>query len=224
MKKKISAVLFGLIIIAIGVILIGNAAFGWGISLSFKGWWAMLLMLMFLFMIINDRPRMFNVLGLVIFGLLFARYYIPVLGKINIWLVVCGAAILYVGVLIIYHAVFKNHSKKTSSDVADSNDSVAFKSADYDFHGKTFSGGKYDCAFGSIRIDLRGSTITVGSVLDLNCSFGKIEVYADKETKIGIKSDSSFGAVKCNAPLCEDGTEDIKINASCSFGAIEISC
>ena len=228
MKKKLSAVLMGLIIVAIGVIIIGNAAFGWGVNLWFKGWWALLLTVMFLFMIINDRPRFFNVMGLVIFGLLFAKNYIEMLDKVNVWLIVCGAAVLCVGGSIIYHAIFKPRQtgeafSSTEGGAKADSGTCSFSNLTRDFHGKTFCGGDYTCSFGSLVIDLRGASVTPGSVLELNCSFGKIEVFVDRELKAAVNSDPFCGTVKCDIATAEIGSADLKIDTSCAFGAINIS-
>ena len=104
MRKKLIAVLLGIIVVALGVVLVGNGAFGWNINIFIEGWWAILLMLLFLIGIINDGPNLVNVIGLVLFGVLFARYHVPVLKDVNVWLIIGGAIILCVGVRIIYRA------------------------------------------------------------------------------------------------------------------------
>lgn len=233
MRKKLIAILIGLIIIAIGVVVIGNGAFGWGINLFIDGWWAALLMVVFLIFIINDGPNFFNVIGLVLFGVLFARYYIPLLKDINIWLIIGGALILCVGVHLIYRAispkkniVIGGATGGTSSDgTAEAGEpesnNCSFTSGESNFGGRTFSGGKYSCSFGSYKIDLRGATITKGALLDLNCAFGEIKVTLPAGVSVKLVKDAVFGGVNCKAPIADDA--DVVVKADCAFGTINIS-
>ncbi len=231
MRKKIIAVLIGLVVIAIGVVLVGNGAFGWNINIFIDGWWAVLLMLMFLFGIINDGPNFVNVIGLVLFGVLFARYHVPVLKDVNVWLIIGGAIILCIGVRLIYRAFApKKYVAVTSTttvegeaadaDAKPESQSCAFTEGESNYAGRTFAGGKFSCSFGSYRIDLRGATITKGALLDLNCAFGKIDVVVPEGVTVNIAKDSVFGGITCKAPTADDA--DVVIKADCAFGAVNV--
>lgn len=235
MKKKIIAVLLGLIIVALGVVLVGNGAFGWNVNIFIEGWWAVLFMLLFLIGIINDGPNVFNVVGLVLFGVLFARYHVPVLKNVNVWLIIGGAIILCVGVRVIYRAFapkkYVNVGASSASDTIEGeavdkdqaspdSQNCAFSEGESNFFGRTFSGGRYSCSFGSYKVDLRGATITKGATLDLNCAFGRIEVFVPEGVTVKLAKDSVFGAVACKAPIAEDA--DLIIKADCAFGAVNV--
>lgn len=229
MKKKLIAVLIGLLVIAIGVVVIGNGAFGWGINIFIDGWWAALLMVVFLIFIINDGPNFFNVIGLVLFGVLFARYYIPLLKDVNIWLIIGGALILCVGVSLIYRAFVPRKTVTVSTCTSDDGsteevekeaNNCTFSSGESKFAGKTFSGGKYSCSFGSYKVDLRGATVTKGAELDLHCSFGEIKVTLPAGASVKLVKDCVFGTVNCSAPVVDNG--DLVVKAECAFGAINI--
>jgi len=220
--------MIGLIVVAIGVGIIGNAVGIWNFTIFFKGWWALALMLAFLCGIISEGPRLLNVLGLVIFGALFAKNYISILADVNIWLIVAGAAVLVVGLRLIF-GVFLPRSEKT--DAAHDTSSAdggyvgeggncAFSSCRTSYAGRTFSGGKFSCAFGEYVVDLCGATITEGAVLKADCAFGSIKIVLDSGTKVALKKDTCFGSVSF------DGTEsdvaDITVKAECSFGSVKI--
>ena len=236
MRKKLTAVLLGIIIIAIGVILVGNGVFGWGIEIFVDGWWWVLLMLLCLIGIINDGPNFFNVVGLVLFGVLFAKNYIPLLKDVNIWLIIGGAIILCVGVRVIYRAFSpKKYVGVGSSQPAGTiegeavdkdqpkpeSQNCSFSEGESNYTGRTFSGGKYSCSFGSYKVDLRGATITKGAVLDLSCAFGKIDVVVPEGVTVNLIKDSVFGAVTCKAPLADNA--DVVIKADCAFGSVNVS-
>lgn len=227
-RRKIIAVLFAILIIAIGVIIIGNNAFGWKINIFIDGWWALLLMIGALFLIIKDGPNFLNIMGLLFFGVLFLKYHITLLKDVNIWLVILGMLVVFIGVSIIVRA-FKPRKKvvtsseengETKTETVESN-SVAFGSSESNFSGKTFSGGTYSCSFGTYKIDLRGATITTGVTLEVNCSFGRIDVIVPAGTTVEVNRTVFLGGVNCTAP--ETGNADMKINACSSFGSVNIS-
>lgn len=231
MKKKLIAVLIGLIIVALGVVLVGNGAFGWNINIFVEGWWAILLMLLFLLGIINDGPNFVNVIGLVLFGVLFARYHVPVLKDVNVWLIIGGAIILCIGARIIYRAFApKKYVEVTSTttvegeavdaDTKIESQSCAFTEGESNYSGRTFAGGKFSCSFGSYRIDLRGATITKGALLDLSCAFGKIDVIVPEGVTVKVTKDSVFGGITCKAPTSDSA--DLIIKADCAFGAVNV--
>lgn len=233
MRKKLIAVLLGIIVVALGVVLVGNGAFGWNINIFIEGWWAILLMLLFLIGIINDGPNLVNVIGLVLFGVLFARYHVPVLKDVNVWLIIGGAIILCVGVRIIYRAfspkrytsvgpaTVTTDGEEGESTQKPESQSCAFSEGESSYAGKTFSGGRYTCSFGSYRIDLRGATITKGALLEVNSSFGKIDIVVPEGVTVKLAKDSVFGSVNCKAPIADNA--DVVIKADCAFGAVNIS-
>ena len=101
MKNKIFSILLAIIIVAAGVILIGNELFDWNVSLFIKGWWALLLSLMFLCGMIKDGPDVGNIVGVLLFGFLFAKNYIPALDDVNVWVLILGAFIISIGIGIL---------------------------------------------------------------------------------------------------------------------------
>ena len=64
--KKASRIIWGILILALGVILFGNAAKLWDVSVFFDGWWAAVVMILALFSIFSDKPNIVNIYFLVI--------------------------------------------------------------------------------------------------------------------------------------------------------------
>ena len=113
----------------------------------------------------------------------------------------------------------------------------AFSSGESKYAGKTFSGGKFSCSFGSYKIDLRGATVTKGAVLDLNCAFGEIKVTLPAGVTVKLAKDSMLGAVNCNVTTSENADLIVKAMdeviarktvtydfARLMEGAMEVSC
>ncbi|MCQ2435919.1 MAG: hypothetical protein MJ101_03340 [Clostridia bacterium] len=111
-RKRIVRIVIGVLIILIGLVVLGNAIGLWDVDLFPKGWWALALAVMFLVMLINDGPNLANILGIVIFGLLFAKNYLPVLDGIDWWILVVACAAFAFGGKLIRDAVKKQEPPK----------------------------------------------------------------------------------------------------------------
>ena len=229
MRKNITSVILGIVVAAVGVGIIGNAVGLWDFNVFFKGWWALLLMIVFLIAVINDGPHFFNVIGLVLFGLLFAQNYIPFLNGVNIWILICGLAVIILGLRLIIRAVkperkIASSRQEGSSEYGETVDgdigSCTFSSGKTNYAGRTFSGGKFSCAFGDYTVDLCGATITEGAVLKVENAFGSVKVILDRGTKVSLKKSACFGSVKYDGT--ESAAADIFIEADSAFGSVKI--
>ena len=225
MKKGITTALIGLIIVAIGVIVIGNAFTWWDIDLFFDGWWALVAMIGFLIAIINDGPHFYNIIGFLIFGFLLAHYQLPGFKEVKIWLIIVGVTVLLIGGKIVLGVIMpKKYTPKNSatvvSDSGSDYESCTFSSFKKSYAGRTFSGGKFSCAFGDYIIDLCGATIAEGAVLKADCSFGSIKIFVDSGTRVVLKKGTCFGSVDFQGT--ESDSADLTIEADSSFGSIKI--
>ena len=230
MKNKVFSVLLAIIIVAAGVILIGNELFDWNVSLFIKGWWALLLSLMFLCGMIKDGPDAGNIVGVLLFGFLFAKNYIPALDDVNVWVLILGAFIISIGIGILKKnffrkkrnvVVFSGSTDDGSTDnFSTTSDTCAFSSARRSYAGETFSGGNFRCSFGSLTIDLRDASITEGSVLKANCAFGEMNVIVPADMDVKLTKSSFFGSISGN--FSNSDPAHLYIDAECGFGSIKI--
>lgn len=230
MKNKIFSILLAIIIVSAGVILIGNELFDWNVSLFIKGWWALLLSLMFLCGMIKDGPDVGNIVGVLLFGFLFAKNYIPAFDDVNVWVLVLGALIISIGVGIIKKNFFRknrnvavftsNTNEGSTENFSTANDTCAFSSARRSYAGETFSGGDFRCSFGSFTIDLRGASVTEGSILRANCAFGDMNIIVPADIDVKLTKSSFFGSV--SGDFVNSDPARLYIDAECGFGSIKI--
>lgn len=60
MEKNYSKLLWGLVVLAVGVIFIGNVLELWYIDVFFPGWWTMFMIIPALVLILRDGFKLFN--------------------------------------------------------------------------------------------------------------------------------------------------------------------
>lgn len=97
---RINPMIVGIILIAAGIIWGGNALGLFQITLFFKGWWTLFIIVPCAYALIKNGPDILNIIGLIIGILLFlsARNILPggFFGKliVPIILIVAGAGVL----------------------------------------------------------------------------------------------------------------------------------
>ena len=100
---------------------------------------------------------------------------------------------------------------------------VSFGKQIYEFAGQKFEGADVHTSFGFISLDLRNADILDGAVIDIECSFGGMEIRVDRNICVKSAVETSFAGVESQCNLQpNDGVKTLYIKGECSFGGIEI--
>lgn len=225
--KKVSDIMWGLILIIIGVILGGNALDIFNINLFFDGWWTLFIIVPTFIGLVTERDKTGNIIGLVI-GLLLLLSCRGLFDFKLIWKLIFPLIFVIIGLSLI----FKNNiNKEVSEKIKKLNENLSsndgytatFSGQNLNFDGEEFKGSNLNAIFGGIKLDLRKAIINEDIVINASSIFGGIDIYIPDNCKVKIKSNSIFGGVsnnkKCNV---DDNSYTIYINASCMFGGVEI--
>lgn len=85
------------------------------------------------------------------------------------------------------------------------------------------SGGSADVSFGSLSVDLSGcESVAENCALDLNCSFGELELLIPRIYQAVPDSDSTFGNVEIIGAPLPNPQGIITVKSSVSFGEISL--
>ena len=225
--KRISDIMWGLILIIIGVILGGNALDIFNINLFFDGWWTLFIIVPTFIGLVTEKDKTGNIIGLII-GLFLLLACRGLFDFKLIWKLIFSLIFVIIGLSLI----FKNNiNKEVSEKIKKLNENLSsndgytatFSGQNLNFDGEEFKGSNLNAMFGGIKLDLRKAIINEDIVINASSIFGGIDIYIPDNCKVKIKSNSIFGGVsnnkKCNV---DDNSYTIYINASCMFGGVEI--
>lgn len=225
--KRISDIMWGLILIIIGVILGGNALDIFNINLFFDGWWTLFIIVPTFIGLVTEKDKTGNIIGLII-GLFLLLACRELFDFKLIWKLIFPLIFVIIGLSLI----FKNNiNKEVSEKIKKLNENLSsndgytatFSGQNLNFDGEEFKGSNLNAIFGGIKLDLRKAIINEDIVINASSIFGGIDIYIPDNCKVKIKSNSIFGGVsnnkKCNV---DDNSYTIYINASCMFGGVEI--
>lgn len=85
------------------------------------------------------------------------------------------------------------------------------------------SGGEGEVAFGELHIDLSGcGEIADGCSIELNCSFGSLEILVPRHIRVETISNSAFGSVEEKGNSDPDAQTTLSLECNVSFGEILI--
>ena len=225
--KKISKILWGAVLIAIGVIFSLNA---FGITdnkVFFDGWWTLFIIVPCFIGIFTDREKTGNIIGLLI-GLFLLLCCQNVLSFGMLWKLAIPAVIVIIGLKLILGGLFGDRAVKMISESRQNGDNIkigcaTFSGQDMNFDGEVFSGAELTAVFGGVECDLRTAIIKKDCAITASAIFGGIDIYVPDYVNVKINSNSIFGGVsgKNKRPPIQGGVT-LYINATCIFGGIDI--
>ena len=215
-KKTVSSIFWGVLIIALGVILGGNVMGIWDFDVFFPGWWTMFIILPCLYWIFTKGPDFGNVAGLIL-GVLLLLDNTEFFGKYISWKLIFPVIIVIIGINIIASAVRNANEAKNGVCAG----KTTFSEQKFNYDGKPFDGGIFKCSFGDMKIDLSNAVINQTNPFRVFCSFGSVKIFVPSGVSVDIKSNISFGEVKNECVQTESGIP-LNIEAECSFGEVKI--
>lgn len=225
--KKFGNMLWGIVLITIGLIIGLNALNITNIDIFFDGWWTLFIIIPCFIGLFKENEKIGNIIGLLIgVGLLLGCLDIIDFGLI--WKLILPTILVIIGLSIIFKDVFggkiNSEIKKLNGKMDDGKSYCAtFSGQDINFNGESFKGATLNAIFGAVKCDLRGATIESDVVINASCTFGGIDIYVPSNVKVKVKSTSLFGGIENKAHLNqEDNSYTIYINGKVLFGGIEI--
>lgn len=229
--NKTKGILWGFVIIALGLL--------WGLkeaniidrSIFFDGWWTLFIIIPCFIGLFKDKNKTFSAVGLVVGVLLLINCYY------DIWMYkafILPAVVVLVGVSVVINNLTSDKEQEYISQgdtVYDASAPVTQSNAVYNalFAGENyrfdngFAGGRFCATFGEIKVDVRNADIVNNCVANVNAVFGGVDIYVPQDVRVIVKSNSVFGGTsdKSNKNLPPDA-KTIFINATNIFGGTDI--
>ena len=203
-------------------------------NISFKGWWTMFIIIPCLINVFSSKHKSFPLIGLGI-GVLLLLSTRGIIGWNDFWkYIICLTAIVWGFMILFNRKNLPGHSspdKKTAHEAKHINQdgrmirqiNTTFGKQMFDFSGQRFEGATVQTSFGFVGIDLRNADILDGSVIDVDCNFGGMEIRVDDNILVKQAVEASFAGVECEMmPNPKENAKTVYIKGKCVFGGIEI--
>ena len=225
--KKLSKILWGILLIAIGSIFALNAFGITDIDVFFDGWWTLFIIVPCLVGIFSEREKTGNIIGFLI-GIFLLLCCQNVLSFGLFWKLAIPAIIVIIGIKLILGAVIGEKTTKMIAVSRQRGDNVktgcaTFSGQDLNFDGEEFCGADLTAVFGGVECELRQAIIEKDCAITATAVFGGIDIFVPDYINVKVNSNSVFGGVSHkNHRTTVPGAVTLYINATCMFGGVEI--
>jgi hypothetical protein len=104
------------------------------------------------------------------------------------------------------------------------NESIIFGSIEKDCKSQNFKGGKVDCVFGGLKLDLRGIKVAKeGAELEINAIFGGGEIWVSEKTRVVSQGSGVFGGWENKYSTDNTaGLPILRLTGTAVFGGVEV--
>ena len=207
--KNLKSIIWGLVLITLGIIIGLNAFEIINEDIFFDGWWTLFIIVPCFIGIITEENKLENIIGLIIgIGLLLWRRDVIEIGML--WKLIVPIILILVGISCIFKGKI---DKKIESEIQKINKT-----------NEKFDGANLTSVFGGIDLDLRNAKINSDTVIDVKCVFGGADILVPDNVKVKISSSSFFGGVDNKKKNKDDQNKKytLYIKATCVFGGVDI--
>lgn len=225
--KNLSKIMWGLALIAIGVILGGNALGIFNVNIFFKGWWTLFIIIPSFIGIISNKDKTGSIIGFIV-GIALLLASRGIFAYDIIWKLLVPFIIIAIGLSMIFKTTFDRETNNNIKELNGKIDSkegytATFSGQDIRLDGEEFKGTNLNAVFGGVKLDLRNSKIKDDVVINATSVFGGIDIYVPDGYKVKVKSNSIFGGVSDDKKYkVDEKSHVIYVNATCIFGGVEI--
>ena len=223
--KKTSNILWGIVLIILGIIFGLNALEITNINIFFKGWWTLFIIIPSFIDLFKEKDKTGNIIGLLI-GILLLLACRDIISFSLIWKLAFPVALVLIGLSIIFKDVLNNKVKEEIKKINKSNQKehcVIFSGQEINFDKEEFNGCELNAIFGGIDLDLTKAKLKEDAVINACTIFGGIDIKVPEDVIIKIVTTSVFGGVSdTRKNKTTDSKVTIYVNATCIFGGIEI--
>ena len=226
--KKFSNILWGLLLILVGLV-IGLNSFGiTDINFFFDGWWTLFLIIPCTIELFRSRYKVINLIGIAT-GVALLLTCQGILTLEMLWKLCLPTVLVLIGLALVFKdALFgkKNANFKRSGDKAGKEDShfSAFGNKNVRYDGQKFYGNDLTAVVGNVTCDLRNAFIEEDVIINANATLGRVDIIVPQGVNVETKSTALLGGVKDKRR-----TGDILVNAPtiyisglCLLGSVEI--
>ncbi len=229
MKNKISNVVWGLLLILIGIGYAGGNLGIWDFNIFFRGWWTLFILVPCIINLIQYGPNGGNIAGICV-GVVLLLGAQGILAFSMIRKLLVPAILILIGLSILLSNTKRKITDQQGNQIpfektgtGGSDVSGVFDGRKVQYDGQLFEGATVSAVFGGVNMDLRSAVIERDVRIDATAIFGGVEIYVPSNVVVRVMSTPVLGGVsnRALAPT-EVPCHTLYINATCVFGGVDI--
>ncbi|MBR2709310.1 hypothetical protein IKE98_03230 [Candidatus Saccharibacteria bacterium] len=229
--RKAKPIIWGIAIIALGVIFGGNAIGLFNFNVFFDGWWTLFIIVPSVISLITEKDKIAS-LGFLAVGVILLLAAQDVFSYDVAWKAALAVFLILIGLSIIVKSLFHNkNDKEVAKKIEGMKDgkgmdsqTAVFSGSDRIYNDEVFSGSNLVAIFGGVDLDLRKAKFEKDTVIKAFCLFGGIDIKVPKDVQVKIKSGFIFGGISDERKSGDNkGKYTIYLDAGGGFGGLSIT-
>lgn len=223
--KKLSSVIWGVVLITAGVLFALNALDITSINIFFDGWWTLFIIVPCGVGLFTEHEKTGNIIGIAVgvFLLLCCR---DVLSFSMLWKLLIPAIIVIVGLKKLLTGLFGNRENEIITELEQNGGetkvtSAAFSGCNLNYDGELFEGAELNAFFGEVKCDLRGALIEKDCAVKVTAVFGGVDIAVPDNINVKVSSKCIFGGIS-NKTVKHEDVPTLYVSGNCMFGGIVI--
>ena len=223
--KKISSVIWGIVLIAAGAVFALNALNITNIDIFFDGWWTLFIIVPCAVGLFTEREKTGNIIGIAV-GVFLLLCCQDILNFSMLWKLLVPAIIVFVGLKMVITGLFGNKANEIMKQMKlegknPKSGCAAFSGCDLNYNGEVFEGAELTAVFGGVKCDLRNAIIEKDCAIQMSAIFGGIDIFVPAGINVKVSSNCIFGGVS-NKTTAHKDAPTVYISGTCMFGGVEI--
>ncbi|MBE6632609.1 MAG: hypothetical protein E7623_07950 [Ruminococcaceae bacterium] len=223
--KKISSVLWGIVLVAIGVVFALNAFGITNIDVFFDGWWTLFIIVPCAIRLFTERDKMGNISGIVI-GVLLLLCCQDILSFSMFWKIIVPAAIIIAGITMVFTGILGNKGNTMVKKLKEEGKEIKFSCAvfsgcDINYDNQLFEGAELTAVFGGVECNLKNAIIEKDCAIRVSAVFGGVDIIVPDNVNVKVNSISIFGGASNKTSVHKDAPT-IYVSGACIFGGVDI--
>lgn len=229
--KKLKPIIWGVTIIALGVLFGGSALGLFNFNIFFDGWWTLFIIVPSAIALLTEKEKLSS-LGFLGAGVVLLLAAQKVFSYDVAWKVIVAVFLVVIGLTIIFRgAICSKNDKEVEKKVREIGkdgemdaQTAVFSGSDRVYNDEEFSGANLLAVFGGVKLDLRRAKFTKDTVIKACCAFGGIDIIVPETVQVKMKSGIALGGISDERKGdTEKGKYAIYLEAAGAFGGIEIT-
>lgn len=228
--QKAKSIIWGVALVALGVIFGGNALGWFSIDVFFDGWWTLFIIVPSVISLFTEKEKISSLVFLAV-GVILLLAAQDVFSWEVAWKVILAVVLVMIGVGVIFKGIFRgNNDKEVERKIREFDEDktmdsqiAIFSGSDRVYNDEEFAGSNLVAVFGGVDLDLRHAKFTKDTVIRAFCLFGGIDVKLPEEVQVKIRSRFIFGGASDERKSdTGKGKHTIYIDAAGGFGGISV--
>ena len=229
--KTVKPIIWGIAIIALGVIFGGSALGLFTLNIFFDGWWTLFIIIPSAISLITDKEKLSS-LGFLAAGIILLLAAQKVFDYDVAWKVILAVFLIIAGLaIIIKNTIHNKNDEEVAKKIKNLEDEKTMDSQTAIFSGsyrtyndEVFHGSTLAAVFGGVNLNLKNAKFTKDTVIKAFCLFGGIEIVVPDDVVVKLRSGFIFGGFSDDRKnATEKGKYTIYIDAAGGFGGVTIS-